>query len=61
MTELVRSLGEPDSQIVFRRYYFGQRSKEIAADLGMTPGAVDTRLSRAVGKLRELFGGENDG
>ena len=61
LTQKVRSLGQPDSEIIFRRYYFGQKSKEIAADLGMTPGAVDTRLSRAVGKLREMFGGENDG
>ena len=61
LTEKVRSLGEPDSEIIFRKYYFGQKSKEIAADLGMTPGAVDTRLSRAVGKLREMFGGEKDG
>ena len=61
LIEAVRSLGEPDSQIIFRRYYFGQRSKEIAADLGMTPGAVDTRLSRALGKLRSVLGGKDDG
>ena len=61
LTEKIRSLGEPDSQIIFRRYYFGQKSREIAADLGMTPGAVDTRLSRAIVKLRAMFGGENDG
>ena len=53
----VKSLGEPDSAIIIRRYYFGQKSKEIAADLGMTPGAVDTRLFRAMGKLRQLLGG----
>ncbi len=61
LLETIRSLGEPDSQIIFRRYYFGQKSKEIAADLGMTPGAVDTRLSRAFGKLRSMLGGKDDG
>ena len=61
LIETVRSLGEPDSQIIFRRYYFGQKSKEIASDLGMTPGAVDTRLSRALGKLRSILGGRDDG
>lgn len=61
LIETVRSLGEPDSQIIFRKYYFGQKSKEIASDLGMTPGAVDTRLSRALGKLRSMLGGKDDG
>lgn len=61
LIETVRSLGEPDSQIIFRRYYFGQKSKEIAADLGMTPGAVDTRLSRALVKLRTMLGGKGNG
>lgn len=61
LLETIRSLGEPDSSIIFRRYYFGQKSKEIAADLGMTPGAVDTRLNRALGKLRTMLGGNNDG
>ena len=61
LMETIRSLGEPDSQIIFRKYYFGQKSKEIAADLGMTPGAVDTRLSRALGKLRSMLGGKDDG
>ena len=60
LLKTIHSLGEPDSQIIFRRYYFGQKSKEIAADLGMTPGAVDTRLSRALGKLRSMLGGKND-
>ena len=57
LIDAVKSLGEPDSSIVIRKYYFGQKSREIAADLGMTTGAVDTRLSRAVNKLRDLMGG----
>ncbi len=61
LVKTIRRLGEPDSQIIFRKYYFGQKSKEIAADLGMTPSAVDTRLSRALGKLRSMLEGENDG
>ena len=61
LLEAVKRLGEPDSSIIIRRYYFGQKSKEIAADLGLTAGAVDTRLSRAMGKLREMIGGRNDG
>ena len=57
--EAIQSLGEPDSAIIIRKYYFGQKSKEIAADMGMTISAVDTRLSRAMNKLRELIGGRH--
>lgn len=60
LLEAVESLGEPDSGIVYRKYYFGQRSREIAEDLGMTAAAVDTRLSRAMKKLRRIWeGGES--
>ena len=54
----VKDLGEPDNTIIIRRYYFGQRSREIATDLGMTVSAVDTRLSRAILKLRSIWGGK---
>ena len=57
LIEAVKDLGEPDSTIIIRRFYFGQRSKEIAKDLGMTVSAVDTRLSRAIMKLRSMWGG----
>ena len=54
----VKALGEPDSSILFRKYYLGQTSAKIAKDLGMKPTNVDTRASRAVAKLREFFAGE---
>lgn len=57
LLEAVHSLGEPDSSIIIRKYYFGQKAKEIAADLGLSTGAVDTRLSRALEKLRKKMGG----
>lgn len=55
--DAVRALGEPDSDIILRKYYVGQTSKEIAGDLGMTVSNVDTRAHRAIGKLRTIFGG----
>ena len=55
LMETVRALGEPDSEIILRRYYFGQTSKEIGAALGMKPNTVDQRLSRALKKLREAL------
>lgn len=50
--EEVKALGEPDREILLRKYYLGESSKEIAARLGMTVSNVDTRTSRAVEKLR---------
>lgn len=55
LTEAVKSLGTPDSEIVLRRYYFGQSSKEIGEALGIKPNTVDQRLSRALKKLREMM------
>ena len=54
----IRQLGEPDSIIILRKYYFGQSSKQIAADLKMTVSNVDTRAHRAIARLRSKFGGE---
>ena len=50
--EAVRGLGEPDREIVLRKYYLGEPTREIAARLGLTASNVDTRAHRAVEKLR---------
>ncbi|WP_294571609.1 sigma-70 family RNA polymerase sigma factor [uncultured Subdoligranulum sp.] len=49
---LVAAMGPPDREIFLRKYYLLQSSKEIAAALGMTEGAVNTRLSRGRERLR---------
>lgn len=54
----VKALGEPDSSIIIRKYYLGQSSKEIADALKLTVSNVDTRASRAISKLRNLYGGK---
>lgn len=54
----VKKLGEPDSSIIIRKYYFGESSKEIADVLKLTVSNVDTRTHRALNKLRKLFGGK---
>lgn len=51
----VDSLGEPDSGIIIRRYFYAQPSKQIAAELGMTDASVRKRISRALVKLRNLL------
>ena len=53
----VESLGEPDSSIIFRKYYYGESSEEIAKAVGLTVSNVDTRTHRALNKLRKMFGG----
>ena len=54
----VEALGEPDSSIIFRKYYYGESSKEIARAVGLTVSNVDTRAHRALNKLRKMFGGK---
>ncbi len=60
LLQAVKSLGEPDNEIIIRKYFWEESSKEIAARLGMTVSAVDTRSFRAVRKLRKILGGNGD-
>lgn len=55
LMQAVKELGEPDSEIILRRYYFGQSSKEIGTALGLAPNTVDQKLSRGLKKLRALW------
>lgn len=58
LMQAVTALGEPDSEIVLRRYFFGQSSREIGSALSLTPNTVDQKLSRALKKLRGIWKGE---
>ena len=61
LIEAVNRLNEPDRQIIVRKYYLGQSTKQVAEKLGLTVSNVDTRTHRAVKKLKTLFGGaENE-
>ena len=55
LMETVKSLGQPDSEIILRRYYFGQTSREIGDALGLKTNTVDQKLSRGLKKLRIIF------
>lgn len=55
--QAVKDLGEPDASIIFRKFYYGESSKDIAKAVGLTAANVDTRTHRALGKLRKTFGG----
>ncbi len=51
----IKELGEPDSEIIIRKYYFGETTRQISQRLSMTISAIDTRASRALRKLREYI------
>ena len=60
----ITALGQPDCEILIRKYFYSQRSREIAKALGMKENTVDQRVRRALQRLRgrkellEFFGGE---
>ena len=51
------ALGEPDREIITRKFFFRESSKNIAERLGLTAANVDVRTHRALAKLREKIGG----
>jgi RNA polymerase sigma-70 factor (ECF subfamily) len=51
----LKSLGEPDCSIFLRKFFFGQKSAEIAQCLGMKPNTVDKRISRGLKRLRQIL------
>ncbi len=54
----IKALGEPDSEIMIRKYYFGQSSKTISKALGIKENTVNKKVSRALIKLKGELGGE---
>lgn len=48
----VDMMGEPDGEIFRRHYFLYQKTEDIAADMGMTPTAVRSRLSRGKNRLK---------
>ncbi len=62
-TELLRaveSLREEERLVVSCRYFLELSEKETAAVLDCPEGTVKSRLSRAVGRLREMMAEEED-
>ena len=57
LLEAVKDLGEPDSTIFIRKYYFGQKNIDIAKELHMSKGTVNMRISRGLKKLKKILEG----
>lgn len=58
--EALRRLPEADRQLIIRRYFLEEPLAEIARDLGLTRGALDTRLWRARQNLKRLLNNESE-
>jgi RNA polymerase sigma-70 factor (ECF subfamily) len=56
LVEKVLELEEPGRTVVLLRYFEGLTGPEIAARLGIRPGAVRMRLKRALDQLRRKLG-----
>ncbi len=57
LTAAILQLGEPDKEIIIRKFYLCEDSKAIAKKIGLTVSNVDTRTHRAISKLRSILGG----
>ncbi len=53
----IKELGEPDNEIIIRKYYFGQSTKEISKILNIKENTIDKKVSRGLLKLKKFLGG----
>ncbi|BBF42485.1 RNA polymerase sigma factor [Lachnospiraceae bacterium KM106-2] len=58
LLQALKTLGQPDSEILIRKYYHGQNTREIAEQFSLKPNTVDKKVSRGLRKLRILLGGK---
>lgn len=54
-------LGQADREVVAMRYFLDLSEADMAEVLGVAPGTVKSRLSRALGRLREALAGSLQG
>lgn len=55
LSEIVANLKKKDKEMVLRRYYYLQSSKDIALHMGMTVNAVDSKLSRLRKQMKQEY------
>lgn len=51
----VARLSQPHRDVISRKHFAGQTGDQIARELGIPPGTVRSRLSRAYTELREML------
>lgn len=57
----VAALPAGDRLLVYRKYYYLQSTAQIAAELGLSPRAVEGRLYRLKKRLAKALGGVHNG
>ena len=57
LIDAIKSLGEPDSEIIIRKYYLRQSSKDISKNIGLKVNTIDKKVSRCIQKLKKVLGG----
>jgi RNA polymerase sigma factor (sigma-70 family) len=60
LLDAVARLPRRDQQVIGYRYFLDLSEAEMAQALGVRPGTVKSRLSRAMGRLRRLLGDLGD-
>lgn len=51
----INTLGQPDREILIRRYYYEQKPNEIALALNMSVKQIDNRLYQTKQKVRKAL------
>ncbi len=55
LLEALDEIGDPDREIIIRKYYYYQNSKQIGESMDMNSQTVRTKLSRAKDKLKKIL------
>ena len=58
LNRALSGLSARDRRLFYRKYYYLQSTAQIAAELGLTERAVEGRLYRLKGRLRNTLGGD---
>lgn len=55
LLELIKNLGEPDSEIFLRHYWYNEKVSRISAVTGICRSTITTKLHRGRKKLKEIL------
>ncbi len=55
LISLIKDLGEPDSEIFFRFYYYDEKISAISSVMGLCSSTVKTKLARGRQKLKDML------